>query len=131
MTLFPDNSLNRKKPNKVKFTTWDIETDYPDNPLDVTHIGFYNGEEYKVKKTEECYDKTNSGIFQWFLSETLKPKYYGYYHYAHFGGKFDFLYLLEYLKEYNYDFDIIDVNGRILSVKVNFGEYENFVSFLS
>ena len=123
MTLYPDNSKNRKNPNKIKFTTWDIETDYPDNPLNVTHIGFFDGKEYKMKKTDQMYNKTNNGIFEWFISETLKPKYYGFCHYAHFGGKFDFLYLLETLKNYGYDFDIIDVNGRILSIKINFGEY--------
>jgi len=123
MTLFPDNNKNRSNPNKVKFTTWDIETDYPDNPLNVTHIGFFDGKEYKMRKTQEMYNKSNVGIFEWFISETLKPKFYGYCHYAHFGGKFDFLYLLEVLRNYNFDFDIIDVNGRILSVKVNFGEY--------
>lgn len=114
MTLYPPNEKSRQEPNKINFTTWDIETDFPFNPEKVLMIGFYNGVKYKSWKNFDSNDE----IFDWFLGEVLKKKYYGYNHYSHFGGKFDMIYMLDTLKKYDYQFDIIDVNGRILEIEV-------------
>lgn len=105
MSLYP--CFEFKEPKKIKFTTWDIETDSPINPEKMILIGFFNGKDYFQ------YDN-----FDNFLGETLKKQYFGYNHYAHFGGKFDFLWLLDSLRNYNYNYDIIDVNGKILQIEV-------------
>lgn len=94
-------------PSKIKLATFDIETD---KKTKVEMLGFYNGVDY--------FKFDNFDIF---LGESLKKKYYGYNIYAHYGGKFDFLFLLDKLLEYNYDFNIIDTNGRILQITVKFG----------
>lgn len=115
MTLYPDNEKSRKEPNKIKYTTWDIETDYPNNPMDVLLVSFYNGKDYRLWEGKDNID--------FFLGETLRKKYYGYSHYAHFGGKFDFLYMMDKLNKYDINYDIIDVNGRILELTCKFHKY--------
>lgn len=101
--LLPTNS----KVKPLKMGTFDIETDFKDK---VELIGFFNGEKY-FEFT--CIDT--------FLGEVLKKKYYGYNFYAHYGGKFDFNFILDDLLKYARDFNVIDVNGRILEIKIIFG----------
>lgn len=111
MTLYPNTEYKPSK--KVKKCTWDIETDAPLHPEKVVLIGFYNGEKYFK------FDN-----FDTFLGECLKRKYIGCYHYAHFGGKFDFLFLLDALKSYELEYDIIDVNGKILEINIILDKYK-------
>jgi hypothetical protein len=115
MTLYPPNEKNRQSPKKIKYTTWDIETDYPNNPKKVLLIGFFDGEKYRYWS----YERYGDNCMKQFLLAVLDKKYYGYAHYAHFGGKFDFIYMLEELKKLDREFEIIDVNGRILSIEIN------------
>lgn len=103
------------KAKDIKLCTFDIETDYPDNPEDILIIGFYNGKKY--------FEFDNMDAF---LGEALKAKYFNHYIYAHNGGRFDFKFLLETLHKYDYDFiDILDVNGSILNIRVPFQHYKN------
>lgn len=97
------------KPKNLKICTFDIETDYPDNPEDVILIGFYDGEKY--------YEFDN---FDSFLGQSLKSKYYNNAIYAHNGGRFDFKFLLDSLSNYNYDYEILDVGGSILNIRIPF-----------
>lgn len=97
------------KSKNLKFATFDIETDYPDNPEDVLLIGFFNGKDY-----------IEFNNFDTFLGETLKSKYFNYKIYAHNGGRFDFKFLLDTLINYDYEFEILDVNGSIINISVPF-----------
>ena len=97
------------KSKNLKICTFDIETDYPDNPEDVILIGFYDGEKY--------YEFDN---FDSFLGQSLKSKYYNHAIYAHNGGRFDFKFLLDSLSNYNYDYEILDVGGSILNIRIPF-----------
>jgi len=101
------------KPKNIKMCTFDIETDYPDNPETILIIGFFNGEKY--------FEFNNMDAF---LGEALKSKYFNHTIYAHNGGRFDFKYLLETLHHYDYDFDILDVSGNILNIRVPFQLYK-------
>lgn len=100
-------------PKNIKACTFDIETDYPDNPEDILLIGFFNGKRY--------FEFDNMDAF---LGEALKSKYFNHSIYAHNGGRFDFKFLLETLHKYDYDFDILDVNGNILNIRVPFQYYK-------
>ncbi|MHA1757971.1 MAG: DNA polymerase [Promethearchaeota archaeon] len=91
----------KKKPVKIKFATFDIEAE---DWINFKILGFYDGEEYK-----EFYNLKS------FLNYVLRSKYQGYNIYAHFGGRYDFLFLLEEL--YN-KAQIIEVNGRIIELKI-------------
>ncbi len=98
----------------IKLATFDIETDYPDNPKDVLLIGFYDGESYRE------FNNFNN-----FLNFTLRKRYYNYNIYAHNGGRFDFKFLLDDLSKFDYDFNIVDVNGNILQIEIPMVYYYN------
>lgn len=72
--------------------------------------GFFDGNNY--------YNYRNLGSF---LGKCLQKKYFGYNIYGHYSGKSDFLFLLDELMKYDYNFDIIDTNGRILEIRVKIG----------
>src|SRR3972149_8715898 len=115
--LMPNSETNRKEPNKINFCTWDIETDYPEFKDDVIAIGFYDGNTYsKFLKSDYETKISNRNLMNRFITKTLEAKYTNYIHYAHYGGKFDFLPMLDELDLMGYDYEIIDVNGRILQV---------------
>lgn len=92
-----------------KIAAFDLETDGLGGKLVIG--GFYDGENYYEFFTEKQ-----------FLKLITKQKYKSYYIYAHNGGKYDFLYLLEHLQ---HKVEMIDINGRILSLKIqiNKGQY--------
>lgn len=98
----------------LKLCTFDIETDYPDNPLDVILVGFYDGEIYR------CFDNMDD-----FVKFVVRKKYYNFNIYAHNGGRFDFKFLLESLNNFDFDFHIIDVNGNILQIQIPTQYYKN------
>jgi len=66
--------------------------------------GFYDGREYKDFLTIDSL-----------INYMLRRKYAGYRIYAHNGGRYDFLFLLEKIK---LPCDIIDINGRIFNIKI-------------
>lgn len=98
----------------IKLATFDIETDYPDNPTDVLLIGFYDGYSYR------CFSD-----FPDFIKFVMRKKYYNYNIYAHNGGRFDFKFLLHALNDCDYNFDILDVNGNILQIQSVMQYYKN------
>lgn len=109
--VFKPSAYNLKN---IKLATFDIETDYPDNPKDILLIGFYDGEKYF------CFDTMRE-----FITFVMKKKYWNYNIYAHNGGKFDFKFLLHELNNFEYDFNIIDVNGNILEISIPMVYYKN------
>lgn len=98
----------------IKLCTFDIETDYPDNPTDILLVGFYDGEIYR------CFDNMDD-----FIKFVIRKKYYNYNIYAHNGGRFDFKFLLDSLNNFDYDFHIVDVNGNILQIQIPTQYYRN------
>lgn len=100
----------REKVTKFRFATFDIESDD-------WHIfrllGFFDGYEYLT------FERIPE-----FLEHVLKPKYYGYKIYAHFGGKFDFLFLIEHLKCHK-NVQLLIVDGKIIMMKIGFLPYKD------
>ena len=88
----------------MKFATFDIEAS---NWTNFEVVGFYDGKEYRT-----FYDLGE------FVDFILRPKYKGYRIYAHFGGRYDFLFLLPFLFERDLDLRFIDAGSRIIQIKV-------------
>lgn len=91
----------------MKIAVFDIEAE---NWIHLKVLGFYDGENYKL-----FYDVKS------FLKHVLKKKYDGYRIYAHSGGKYDFLFLLEELVKYK--IRLIENGGRIISIYVDGENY--------
>ena len=115
---------NRLTPIKgtdtIKTAIFDIETKdwiYP------YALGFYDGEIYKVFKGNKCVVD--------FIKFIMRHRYRGYSIYAHNGGRFDFNFLLNELRGFNYPFKIITQGGRIVELKVyqNNDELKNLKSW--
>lgn len=104
------NALQKRKgkSSKKKIGVLDIEAQ---NWIDFLILGFYDGKEYKEFLTVES-----------FLKYVLKKKYYGYCIYAHFGGKYDFLFLLDKMYE---SAEIVEISGAIIEIKIGFQPYLN------
>ena len=95
-----------------KIATFDIEaTDWTNFLIS----GFYDGKEYK-----EFYSMNEM------LSYIIRRKYASYRIYAHNGGKYDFLYIMEHLKE---PCEIYDINGRIFCIKVHLPQKQTIQFF--
>lgn len=88
-----------------KTAVFDIEAT---NWIDFACLGFYDGEVYKVYW----------GI-EHFLEEFLIKKYRGFNCFAHFGGKYDFRFLIPALVESEkYELRFLERNSKIMSIKV-------------
>lgn len=75
-------------------------------------LGFFDGYEYKVFWSVEG-----------FLDHFLTYKYYGWTCYAHFGGRFDFRFLLPVLmEEGKYEISMVERSSRFLKIKVRNGK---------
>ncbi|MGV9205967.1 MAG: DNA polymerase [Promethearchaeia archaeon] len=86
----------------LNFSTFDIEAEKWVNPL---LIGFYDGYNYLTFNT-----------VREFLDFILSYRFRGQKIYSHYGGGYDIRFLLDELEDYEYK--IIDTNGRILMLKV-------------
>ncbi|MHA2087031.1 MAG: DNA polymerase [Promethearchaeota archaeon] len=93
---------------KKKKAVFDIEAQ---KWVDFLLLGFYDGREFKFFYSIES-----------FLKYVLSKRYYGYCIYAHFGGKYDFLFLLD--KMYD-SAEIVENNGAIVEIKIGFQPYRN------
>jgi hypothetical protein len=90
-----------------KVGVFDIEST---NWIDFQVGGFYDGKDYRTfERLEE------------FLDMTRRKKYEGFRIYAHNGGKFDFLFILDPLLKRKWVTDIIDRGGRIIALKIDNG----------
>lgn len=88
-----------------KIAVFDIEAT---NWTDFACLGFFDGEDYKVYW----------GI-EHFLEDLLTPKYKGWTIYAHFGGKYDFRFLIPALVDSgDYTLKFIERASKILSIKI-------------
>lgn len=105
MTYETMNSI--KGNDKVKFAVFDIETR---NWIYPYALSFYDGNIYKVFKGVNCITD--------FIKFIVRHKYRGYNIYAHNGGKFDFNFLLNELRGFDFPFKIIAQSGRIVELKV-------------
>lgn len=95
---------------KRKIAVFDIETKDWIFPY---AVGFYNGEVYKEFLGKYC--------IQNFIKDSVRHKYRGYLIYAHNGGKFDFNFLVEHLKDKEFRIEMI-MRG---SVCVKLAVYHN------
>lgn len=99
---------------KYKIATFDIEAN---NWTEFLMCAFYDGEIYK-----EFYSIKD------FLKFVLTEKYKSYRIFAHFAGRYDFLFLLEHLGSRA---KIIHSNGRILQLKIQlYSEDRSYIYFV-
>lgn len=94
------------QPKPYKLAVFDIEGN---NWKDFVMMGFYDGQEYyEFFKVQD------------FLDFVLTRKYFSWRIFAHFGGRYDFLFILEYLFKIGFhkQTQIIEVSGRIILLKV-------------
>lgn len=88
-----------------KTAVFDVEAT---NWVDFACLGFFDGEEYQVFWSVEG-----------FLEHFLQKKYRGFTCYAHFGGKYDFRFLIPPLIESNkYDLRFMERGSKIMCLKV-------------
>lgn len=90
--------------SEEKIMTFDIESD---NWIDLKLLGCYDGKEYR----------TFTSIPK-FLNHILRDKYKGYRVYAHNGGKFDFLFLLEEIMERGLLKELTPRQGSVIIIKI-------------
>jgi hypothetical protein len=94
-----------------KIATFDIEAS---NWINIIVIGFFDGKDYlEFKNIKDL------------LNYILTQKYKYYKFYAHFGGKYDFNFILNELIKRNIGFEIITSNSRIIEIKVGYLEKKN------
>ncbi len=102
-----NKKLRPLKQKQVKIATFDIETHdwiYP------YAVGFYDGQDYKEFLGKKCVSD--------FLKFVLHDKYRAYTIFAHNGGRFDFNFLLEYLKNKKYDMHLIFQGSSCIRMKI-------------
>ena len=87
------------------FITFDIETT---NWINFSQAGYYDGSFY----TDKIY--TPLQLYKRLFQMTNAGKNI----YAHFGGRFDFRFILDIILDKNTEVNIIDANGRILFINV-------------
>lgn len=111
--------LNRGEIKKIKIATFDIEAN---DWTDFLIGGFYDGNDYIT------YNSIDE-----FLKIVLVPKYRSHRIFAHFGGRYDFLFLLDGIfRNKGYKCQMIEVNGRILQLKIYYkGAYYYFCDSFS
>lgn len=97
-----------------KIGTFDIESN---KWIHFEVMGCYDGERYETfhrqTKTESYH-----GIIKRFLKHITNKRYSGYTWYAHNGGKFDFLFILEDIMDSGFQFQILETNGSIISIDI-------------
>lgn len=89
----------------MEYLTFDIEAH---NWVNFKLAGVYDGRIYREFRTAKKL-----------LAFMLRPEYKGYSCFAHFGGGYDFKFLLPVLCDSGIDFEIIDSGGRILFIKTS------------
>jgi len=99
--------LSNIKGKDLKIAVFDIETHNWINPY---AVGFYDGETYTQFLGKTCISD--------FLRFVLRYKYRAYSIFAHNGGRFDFNFLMEVLKTWKYDINLIFQGSRCLQIKV-------------
>jgi len=106
-----------QKPTKTKFATFDIESN---GWINFEMLGFYDGRNYEVFNDVEA-----------FLNFILRERYRSYNFYAHNGGRFDFLFLLNPLTKRNIKFKTVEQGARVVSVSftINKRKYRFIDSF--
>lgn len=92
---------------QIKIAVFDIETYKWIYPYSVA---FYDGHTYKKFTGQTCVSD--------FLREIIRHKYRAFTIFAHNGGRFDFNFLIETLKKWNYDIKMIFQGSRCLQIKV-------------
>lgn len=104
--------LHSKKEKNLnfKFATFDIESD---DWAKFKLLGFFDGITYETFQSPKE-----------FLDFLLCPKYYNYRIFAHFGGKFDFLFLIEHLGNRK-NVQLLIINGKIIMIKIGFIPYKD------
>jgi hypothetical protein len=83
--------------------------------IDFLVLGFFDGEEFRTFSTIKL-----------FLKHLEKRKYRGFTIYAHNGGKFDFLFLLDDMFELGWNIEFVERSGRIICLKVKTSK-NNFI----
>jgi len=91
----------------MKFAVFDIETIQWVKPYSVC---FFDGKDFKMFTGDDCVSC--------FIDFVITKKYRGYNIYAHNGGKFDFLFILDVLRFRDYDFSLIFQGSRCALIKV-------------
>jgi len=91
------------KKENIKYAVFDIESN---NWIDFLLLGFFDGNEYKEFHS---LDK--------FLQHISQPKYKHYIFFAHNGGKFDFLFILERIMQ-KFEFKLIERTGSIIAILI-------------
>ena len=102
------------KPKNIKFAVFDIETYKWIHPY---AVGFYDGVNYKQFLGKDCIKD--------FISYVAVKKYRGYRIYAHNGGKFDFNFLMDILKNRKFNIDMVFQGSRCLLLKLYTHLYRN------
>ena len=90
-----------------KIGTFDYETD---KWIDVKLIGFFDGVEYRT------FTDTKK-----FLSHIMRDKYKGYKFYAHNGGKFDFLFLMDEILKRGILKELTPRQGSVIIIRLSNG----------
>lgn len=91
--------------SKLKIGVFDIEAN---NWIQFCVLGFYDGEDYKTFKSPKQ-----------FLSYIDNPKYEGYRFFAHNGGRYDDLFLLdELVTNSSYELKMIASGGKLITIRV-------------
>lgn len=99
-----------------KFGVFDIEANKWVNPV---ALGFYDGEAYYSWKEEPISN---------FLNHILQKKYRSFPIYAHYGGKYDFNFLLQEIEDRGLldKAKWVDRNGQLLKLQINDGNNHNW-----
>lgn len=95
-----------EKETRSEFEVFDIETN---SWTDFEMAGAYNGREYRF--FENVLD-----LCEYILEKPRKKRLKIFY--AHFGGKFDFLFILDVLKEKKIPFKLVSAGSKIISVSI-------------
>lgn len=102
-----NKSFNKIIPREIKIAVFDIESHNWVNPY---ALGFYDGKNFYKFLGKSCISD--------FLKFIINYKYRAFTIFAHYGGKFDFNFLIEILKSWNYDFNMIFQGSRCLQLKI-------------
>lgn len=97
-----------ERETRVDYEVFDIESN---SWTDFEMAGAYDGAVYTFFNTVE---ELGDYITHW----NSRGKYF----YAHFGGKFDFLFLLDYFRKNSYRFNIVQAGSKIISIKIHLNE---------
>ena len=98
----------------MKYAVFDIESE---NWIRIRALGFFDGKEY-FDFFPSYNPKDGRKLVRAFLNHLDQKKYDGFRIYAHNGGKFDFLFLLEELHERKWHLRYIERGGRIVCLYV-------------